>query len=231
MPFLNEQVRQLHGNHDAVCDQRGAEAGAEPEKQQQPALIAPERLHGRVVDDRTGRPNADLKSKPTHPRPRLCGSDMIRPSRTSPGKPIATTSYFQSAASCLDAGDHLLGRQSPTRTGTSAASSVPPRGSSRSFRRCLQPAPACTSSPAEMALSRPRQDAPTPLAGARARLRRCGARRSSRRSPPSTSATTSRTRRRPRPAAGPRGPARSRRPRQTAPAPPHCPRRRPAGGP
>ena len=49
MPFLNEQVCQLHGNDDTLGDQRGAEARAEPEKQQQSALIAAERLHGRIV--------------------------------------------------------------------------------------------------------------------------------------------------------------------------------------
>src|SRR5580658_266617 len=49
----------------------------------------------------TGHPNADLKLKPTHARPRLCGSAAGLPLRTRPGYPIDTTSYFQSLVSSL----------------------------------------------------------------------------------------------------------------------------------
>ena len=61
------QVRQFHRHDDAVGDQRGAETGAETEKQQQSALVAAERLHRGIVDDlnRTAERRLEIKADPT----------------------------------------------------------------------------------------------------------------------------------------------------------------------
>jgi hypothetical protein len=45
----------------------------------------------------TGRPNAFVKSKPTHPGPRFFGSATGLPCTTGPGNPIDTASKRQSA--------------------------------------------------------------------------------------------------------------------------------------
>src|SRR5579863_3277316 len=47
---LEREVAELHRLEDAVDDHGRAEAGAEAEEQHAAALIAPERLHGGVVD-------------------------------------------------------------------------------------------------------------------------------------------------------------------------------------
>src|SRR5262249_21005861 len=49
----------------------------------------------------TGQLNAASKLNPTHPRPRLCGSDTGRPRMTGPGYPMDTALYVQPAASLL----------------------------------------------------------------------------------------------------------------------------------
>src|SRR5262249_57260266 len=50
LTFLVRQVRELHRLEHAVDDQRGPEAGAEPEEQHAAALVAAQRLHGGIVD-------------------------------------------------------------------------------------------------------------------------------------------------------------------------------------
>src|SRR5262245_63928807 len=57
-------VAQLHGRHDAVCDQSGAEPGAQAQKEQHAALIAPQRLHGRIIDELDGAPEGSFEIKP-----------------------------------------------------------------------------------------------------------------------------------------------------------------------
>src|SRR5262249_1123260 len=49
-PLLVRKVAELHRRDDAVQDHRRAEAGAEPEEEHASAVVAPERLHRRVVD-------------------------------------------------------------------------------------------------------------------------------------------------------------------------------------
>src|SRR5262245_39607992 len=49
----------------------------------------------------TGRLNADSKSNPAHPCPKLYGSATARFLTTTPGYPIDTALYFQSLASFL----------------------------------------------------------------------------------------------------------------------------------
>src|SRR5215510_7489896 len=60
-------VAQLHGRHDAVGDQRGAEPGAQAQKEHHAALIAPQRLHGRIIDELDGIPEGswEVKHDPT----------------------------------------------------------------------------------------------------------------------------------------------------------------------
>jgi hypothetical protein len=56
---------------DAVDDHCRPEAGAEAEKQQAPAVVAPQRLHGGVVHELDRAPEPARKSHPTQPPPRL----------------------------------------------------------------------------------------------------------------------------------------------------------------
>src|SRR5688572_22247064 len=61
------QMCQFQRNDDAAIDhQGGAQAGAEAEKQQQSALVAPERLHGGIVDDPDRAPERRLEVE-SHP--------------------------------------------------------------------------------------------------------------------------------------------------------------------
>ena len=50
-----------------------------------------------------GRPKAFLKSNPTQPPPKLCGSLSGRPFTTGPGYPIDTTSYSHDFAAASTA--------------------------------------------------------------------------------------------------------------------------------
>src|SRR5580658_350563 len=64
--LLVGQMPQFHGCDDAVDDQGGAQPGPEPEKQHSAALVAAERLHGRIVHDvsRTAEGFAKIEPDP-----------------------------------------------------------------------------------------------------------------------------------------------------------------------
>jgi len=64
--FLVGQVAQLHGRDHAIDDERGAQAGAQPQKEHAAALVAAECLHGRVVDhlDRLSKRRPEVKPDP-----------------------------------------------------------------------------------------------------------------------------------------------------------------------
>jgi len=68
--LLIAQMREFHGRDDAIDDQGGAEAGAEPEKQHSATFVTADCLHGCIVDD-VGRPakrSVKIESDPTGPQ-------------------------------------------------------------------------------------------------------------------------------------------------------------------
>src|ERR1700726_1695334 len=93
----------------------------------------------------TGRPNAFLKSNPTHPPPRLCGSRKGWPWITGPGYPMETTEYSQPAAAfrtsltifravIFDPDGILTGSFRPV---TSTFTFVPPTSITNTYLPCL----------------------------------------------------------------------------------------------
>ena len=80
-------MAELHRLQDPVHDHRRAEAGAEPEEQHPPALVAAERLHRRVVHDLGRLPERGLEVEADPARPRLTGSWTTRPPETIAGTP------------------------------------------------------------------------------------------------------------------------------------------------
>ena len=75
------EVPQLHRRDDAVEDHRRAEPGAEPEEEHAPALVAAERLHGRVVDDLRRLAEGRLEVEPD---PALAEVDRLADDLTVP---------------------------------------------------------------------------------------------------------------------------------------------------
>src|SRR5262245_38962284 len=104
-------VAQLHGRHDAVCDQSGAEPSAQAQKEQHAALIAPQRLHGRIVDDLDGAPEGGCKIKPDPTR-----AEVLRFGHhvTLEYRPRVANRYRvirPLSGELFDDGDHLFGHQ------------------------------------------------------------------------------------------------------------------------
>src|SRR5208337_1689069 len=65
-PMLVGQVGQFHGFEDTVHNERGAQAGAQAEKQHAAAAVAAKCLHGGIVDDpdRTAESFLEIESDP-----------------------------------------------------------------------------------------------------------------------------------------------------------------------
>src|SRR5262245_24400165 len=104
-------VGQLHGRHDAVCDQSGAEPGAQAQKEHHAALIAPQRLHGRIIDELDGIPEGSLEVKPDPTR-----AEVMRFGHhvTLEYQPRVAYRYHiirPLPGELLDSGNHLCGRQ------------------------------------------------------------------------------------------------------------------------
>src|SRR5215510_15167579 len=104
-------VAQLHGRYDAVGDQRGAEPGAQAQKEQYAALIAPQSLHGRIIDELDGTPEGSFEVKPDPTRAEVMrfGHHM-----TLEYQPRVANRYhiiLPLPSEFLDSGNHLFGRQ------------------------------------------------------------------------------------------------------------------------
>ena len=112
---LERQVGQLHGDDDAIGHHRGAQAGAEAEKQHQPALVAAERLHRRVVDDpdRAAECGSEIEADPP-------ASEVVRlldDAAVADASRVADRDrvVLPVRDELLDARDQLLRRQRPAR--------------------------------------------------------------------------------------------------------------------
>jgi hypothetical protein len=105
------KMAQLHRLDDAVHDHGGPEAGPQSQEEHLSPLVAPQGLHGRVVDELDGIPKRGLKVE-TDPagrevmwfRNRLASENRAR---------IADRHHvvFPSLGSFRDARDHLFSRQ------------------------------------------------------------------------------------------------------------------------
>src|SRR5262249_60290949 len=111
---------QLHGFNNTIHNQRGTETGSEPEEKHLAALITPQGLHGRIIDDLHRAAEGGFKVKSDPPL-----SEVIRlcygPTPQN-GSRIADRYHviLPIANQLLDSGDHLfrrhvrLGRELPT---------------------------------------------------------------------------------------------------------------------
>ena len=123
-------MAKLHGFHDAVHDQGGAESGPQAQEQHLATLIAPEGLHRGIIDDLDGTLETPLQShSPTHPRPRLRGSATRSILEDRPGIADRYHVVLPVPGKLLDADDHLLGASALARRETSAVRLVRWRGS------------------------------------------------------------------------------------------------------
>src|SRR5262249_42163031 len=99
------QMAQLHRLDDAVQNHGGTQPRSQAQEEHLAALVTPQRLHGRIIDDLDRAPECRSIVEPD-PTPgevmRFCNRPAMqdRP-RPAPGQPIDTASYFQSPASSL----------------------------------------------------------------------------------------------------------------------------------
>jgi len=73
------------GSYDAVYNEGGTETGSQTKEKHLSAVVAPQGLHGRIVDEPDSAAECGIKVKPDPTRPRLCGSLTGRSPRTDPG--------------------------------------------------------------------------------------------------------------------------------------------------
>ena len=123
--FLVRKMAQFHRLDDAVDDHGGAKAGSQTEEQHLAALVAPQRLHGGVVDDldRTLEGGCEIEPDPARCevmrfRNRPIAANRVPGSRWTPRR-------TSSPGELLDAGDHLSGESARSRVKLLSARSVP----------------------------------------------------------------------------------------------------------
>src|SRR5215475_4563430 len=107
-PFPVRKMAELHRFHDAIHYHGGTETGAEPQEEHLATFVAPQSLHGRIVDyfDRTVECNFKVEPGPSRSkvnrfRQRTISDNYPRiPDRYRVIPPILRK--------VLDAGDHLF---------------------------------------------------------------------------------------------------------------------------
>ena len=108
--LLVREMAKLHRFDDAIHNQRRAEAGAQPQEEHLAALIAAQRLHGRVINDLDGTAKCAFKIKSDPPGRQVMrvGDRPVLHNRA--GISHGDSPVFPPFSKPLDASNHLLRR-------------------------------------------------------------------------------------------------------------------------